>query len=275
MKRFQALPPARAVLVVVILFLLVAAIDKATGSELSISLFYIIPVALVSFRWRGAAGQLAAVIAALAWLAIDLGSGTTYSNPLIPFWNATARFGFFSLFSFVLDRLQGAVERQTSLALTDSLTGLPNRRAFEELARRELARADRTGSPLALALIDIDNFKLINDQLGHAGGDLVLHRFAATTCRILRSADVAARVGGDEFALILPGVDAPSAAAALERLRRGLVHEPDGPIGCSIGVALVAGGELADALRYADQALYVAKASGKGAIELVEVPAAR
>lgn len=274
-KRFQALPPTRAVLVVVILFLLVAAIDKATGSELSISLFYLLPVALVSFRWRGAAGQVAAVIAALAWLAIDLGSGTTYSNPLIPFWNATARFGFFSLFSYVLDRLQGAVERQTSLALTDSLTGLPNRRAFEDLARRELARADRTGSPLALALIDIDNFKLINDQLGHAGGDLVLRRFAATTRRILRSADVAARVGGDEFALILPGVDAPSAAAALERLRTGLVHEPDGPIGCSIGVALVAGGELADALRYADQALYVAKASGKGAIELVEAPAAR
>jgi diguanylate cyclase (GGDEF)-like protein len=274
-KRFQALPPTRAVLIVVILFLLVAAIDKATGSELSISLFYLLPVALVSFRWRGAAGQLAAVTAALAWLAIDLGSGTTYSNPLIPFWNATARFGFFSLFSYVLDRLQGAVERQTSLALTDSLTGLPNRRAFEELARRELAQADRTGSPLALALIDIDNFKLINDQLGHAGGDLVLRRFAATTRRILRSADVAARVGGDEFALILPGVDAPSAAAALERFRTSLVHEPDGPIGCSIGVALVAGGELADALRNADQALYVAKASGKGAIELVEVPAAR
>jgi len=271
-KRFQALPPTRAVLVVVILFVLVAAIDEATGSELSISLFYLLPVALVSFRWRGAAGQVAAVIAALAWLAIDLGSGTTYSNSFIPFWNATVRFGFFSLFSFVLDRLQGAVERQTSLALTDSLTGLPNRRAFEELARRELARADRLGVPLALVLIDIDNFKLINDQLGHAGGDLVLRRFAAATGRILRSADVAARVGGDEFALILPDVDARSAVRVLERFRTGLIHEPNGPIGCSIGIALVAGGELADTLRHADQALYAAKASGKGAIELVEVP---
>lgn len=273
-KRFQALPPARAVLVVIILFVLVAAVDRATGSELSISLFYLLPVALVSFRWRGAAGQVAAVIAALAWLAIDLGSGTTYSNPFIPFWNATVRFGFFSLFSFVLDRLQGAVERQTSLALTDSLTGLPNRRAFEGLARRELARADRVGVPLALVLIDIDDFKLINDQLGHAGGDLVLRRFAAATGRILRSADVAARVGGDEFALILPDVDARSAVRVLERFRTGLTNEPDGPIGCSIGIALVAGGGLADALRHADQALYAAKASGKGAIELVEVPAA-
>ena len=272
-KRFQALPPVQAVLVVVILFVFVAAIDTATGSELSISLFYLLPVALVSLRWRGVAGQVAAVIAALAWLAIDLGSGTTYSNPLIPFWNASVRFGFFSLFSFALDRLQGALERQTSLALTDSLTGLPNRRAFEELARRELARADRVGSPLALALIDIDDFKLINDQRGHAGGDLVLRRFAAAASRILRSADIAARVGGDEFALILPDVDARLAVAVLERFRTGLLQEPDGPTGCSIGVALVAGGELADALRYADQALYAAKASGKGAIELVEVPA--
>lgn len=274
-KRFQALPPAQAVLVVVILFVFVAAIDTATGSELSISLFYLLPVALVSFRWRGAAGQVAAAIAAVAWLAIDLGSGTTYSNPLIPFWNATVRFGFFSLFSFVLDRLHGAVERQTSLALTDSLTGLPNRRAFEELARRELARANRRDSPLALALIDIDDFKLINDRLGHAGGDLVLRRFAAATGRILRSGDVAARVGGDEFALILPDVDARSAETVLERFRKGLLHEPNGPIGCSVGIAVVAGGELADALRSADQALYAAKASGKGAIELVEVPAAR
>ena len=272
-KRFQTLPPVRAVLVVVILFVFVAAIDTATGSELSISLFYLLPVALVSLRWRGMAGQVAAVIAALAWLAIDLGSGTTYSNPLIPFWNATVRFGFFSLFSFALDRLQGALERQTSLALTDSLTGLPNRRAFEELARRELARADRVGSPLALALIDIDDFKLINDQRGHAGGDLVLRRFAVAAGQILRSADIAARVGGDEFALILPDVDPRSAVAVLERFRTDLLREPDGPTGCSIGVALVAGGELANALRYADQALYAAKASGKGAIELVEVPA--
>jgi len=272
-KRFQAMPPVRAVLVVVILFLLVAAIDTATGSELSISLFYLLPVALVSLRWRGGAGQVAAVIAALAWLAIDLGSGTTYSNPLIPFWNATVRFGFFSLFSFALDRLQGALERQTTLALTDSLTGLPNRRAFEELARRELARADRVGSPFALALIDIDDFKLINDQLGHAGGDLVLRRFAAAASRTLRSTDVAARVGGDEFAVILPDVDARSAVAVLERFRTVLLHEPEGPTGCSIGLALVAGGELADALRHADQALYAAKASGKGAIELIEVSA--
>ena len=169
-NRFQKLTPTPAALIVVVAFALVALIDTATGPELSLSLFYLVPVALVSLRWRGAAGQLAALVAALAWVAIDLGSGATYSNPLIPFWNAAVRFGFFGLFSMLIERLQEAIEYQTSLARTDPLTGLPNRRSFEQSARRELARADRLRSRLALAIIDLDDFKLVNDEHGHAAG---------------------------------------------------------------------------------------------------------
>jgi len=271
-KRFATMTPARATLVVIVLFAFVAAIDKATGREVSFSLFYLLPVALVSFRWRGATIQLAAVVAALAWLSIDLWSGNQYSHPLIPFWNATVRFGFFSLIAWLLDRLHSAVEQQTTLASTDGLTGLPNRRSFEEYARRELARADRQNSPLALAIIDLDDFKLVNDRLGHASGDSALCRFAASTGRNFRSVDVAARLGGDEFALLLPDVDAHSALQALHRFQMALIDDPSGPISCSIGVAHVIGGDLDNALRYADRALYRAKASGKGAIELVEVP---
>lgn len=161
---------------------------------------------------------------------------------------------------------------QASLARTDTLTGLPNRRSFEELARRELARADRLRSPLALVVIDLDDFKLINDQHGHAAGDRALCRFAATAMRIFRSVDVAARMGGDEFALLLPDVEAQSALLALHRFQSALLDDQRGPISCSIGVAHVVGGDLDDALRHADNALYRAKASGKGAIELVEVP---
>ena len=272
LKRFQAMAPTRAILVVVVVFGVVAAIDKATGRELSFSLFYLLPVALVSFRWRTAAGQLAAAVAALAWLSIDLWSGSSYSHPLIPFWNATVRFGFFSLIALLLDRLHGAVEQQTALARTDSLTGLPNRRSFEEMARRELARADRLRTPLALAIIDLDDFKLINDRQGHAAGDLVLQRFAATAGRVLRSIDIAARMGGDEFALLLPNVDAASALLTLQRFQAALRDDPRSPIGCSVGVAQVEGGALEDVLRCADDALYRAKESGKGSIELVEVP---
>jgi diguanylate cyclase (GGDEF)-like protein len=274
LKRFRTMPPARAVMSVVALFVVVATIDKVTGRELSFSLFYLLPVALVSFRWRARSGQLAAVIAALGWLSIDLWSGSSYSHPLIPFWNAAIRFGFFSLVALLLDRLHGAVEQQTALARTDSLTGLPNRRSFDELARRELARAERLMTPLALAIIDLDDFKLINDRQGHAVGDLVLRQFAATTGRALRSIDVAARLGGDEFALLLPNVDAGAARLALQRFQKALLDYPL-PIGCSVGVAQVVGGDLEDVLRHADDALYRAKASGKGSIELIEVPASQ
>ncbi len=271
--RFRAMRPARAVLWVVALFVVVAAIDKVTGRELSFSLFYLLPVALVSFRWRARAGQLAAVIAALGWLSIDLWSGNAYSHPLIPFWNAAVRFGFFSLVALLLERLFRAVEQQTALARTDSLTGLPNRRSFEELARRELARADRVGSPLALAIIDLDDFKLVNDRQGHAAGDLILCHFAATAGRIFRAVDCAARMGGDEFAVLLPDVDADSALLALRRFQKTLLDDRLGPTSCSIGVAHVVGGDLDEALRHADEALYRAKGSGKGTIELIGTPA--
>ena len=272
-NRFLSLAPTSAALVVVVAFVLVAAIDTATGPELSLSVFYLVPVALVSLRWRGAAGQLAAVVAALAWMAIDLGSGATYSNPLIAFWNAAVRFGFFSLFSMLIERLQGAIEYQASLARTDPLTGLPNRRSFEESARRELARADRLRSPLALAVIDLDDFKLVNDEHGHAAGDLALRSVATAAGQTFRSADTAARVGGDEFALLLPDVDETAARTALERFQVSLLDDDTRPLSCSIGFVLVAGGDLSDALRCADQALYLAKASGRGTVELAEVPA--
>lgn len=272
LKRFQALSPAQAALAVIVLFGFVATVDKATGRELSFSLFYLLPVALVSFRWGTRAGQLAAVVAALAWLSIDLWSGSSYSHPLIPFWNAAVRFGFFSLVALLLARLHEAVEHQANLARTDPLTGLPNRRWFEELAQRELARSDRTGSSVALAVIDLDDFKKINDRQGHAAGDSVLRRVAETAGRIFRSVDLAARLGGDEFAVLLPDVDSHSALVALRRFQEALLLDPAPSVTCSIGVVQVAGGSLEDALRLADEALYRAKGAGKGAIELIEAP---
>ncbi len=270
-RRFEDLAPSRAAVVVAVLFIVIALTDKITGRELSFSLFYILPIILVSFRWGTVPGQVAAVIAALAWLSIDLWSGSRYSHPMIPFWNAGVRLGFFSTISWLLDRLHRTSEREAALARTDLLTGLPNRRSFEELAVRELARSARLSSPLALAVVDLDDFKLVNDRQGHSAGDLVLGRFARIAARILRSVDITARMGGDEFAVLLPDVDPKAAVVALHRLREVLLSE--GGIQCSMGVAHATGGPLDDVLRRADEALYRAKQSGKGTIELTEMEA--
>ena len=148
-------------------------------------------------------------------------------------------------------------------ARTDRLTGLANRRALEQDYRREAARAARTGEPIAIVLLDLNRFKDINDLYGHAAGDMALVGFAERMRRVLRASDVAARIGGDEFALLLPNADADSATAIALRLTAAAVARDDGavPIGFCFGVAACEAGaeSLDDLMRRADQALYVKK----------------
>jgi diguanylate cyclase (GGDEF)-like protein len=168
-------------------------------------------------------------------------------------------------------RLHRIVERQ---ALLDSLTGLANRRSIEEALRSELARAARFGTPAALVLADIDDFKRVNDRYGHAVGDEVLREFADALRETLRESDTAGRWGGEEFALILAGTDADGGAALAERARvligERTVHLPGGEavqVTASFGVAAFpeCGGTVA-LLEAADDALYGAKRRGKNRV---------
>ncbi len=155
-------------------------------------------------------------------------------------------------------------------AISDGLTGLFNRRHFGELCEKELARAGRHGLSTALLVLDIDHFKRVNDVHGHPTGDAVLRAIAALLRDSLRREDSAARIGGEEFALLLPRTAAPDALTLAERLRRR-VRDADGllpgggGISCSIGVAVCAGGQERIASWYAraDAALYRAKEEGR------------
>jgi diguanylate cyclase (GGDEF)-like protein len=169
--------------------------------------------------------------------------------------------------AIVVRRLSEHVEHlMTELdaaARTDLLTGLANRRALEVDFRREAARAARTGEPIAIVLIDLNRFKDINDLHGHAAGDAALAGVAERMRRVLRASDVAARIGGDEFLLLLPNADADTATAVAQRLSESSATREDGsiPVGLSFGVAACEDGVASlDALmRLADQALYTKK----------------
>jgi diguanylate cyclase (GGDEF)-like protein len=156
----------------------------------------------------------------------------------------------------LLDQLHG-------LAHTDALTGLGNRRAWELELQRGLAHASRSGEPLSLAVIDIDNFKDINDRQGHAAGDSLLIETADRWSDLLRAEDVMARIGGDEFALLMPACAGRDAAAVIARMRAWMPE----PHTCSVGLATWDGRESEDTLiRRADTALYQAKRNGRDCV---------
>jgi len=156
-------------------------------------------------------------------------------------------------------------------ARTDALTGLANRRAWEEIISREVARADRGQRPLCVALIDLDDFKLLNDEQGHLAGDRFLQRTAAAWQHAIRGGDVLTRFGGDEFAVLLPDTEPGRAAEALERLRAATPDE----VHFSAGLAPWREGDHGDELvARADAALYEAKRLGKGRTVIAEPAAA-
>jgi diguanylate cyclase (GGDEF)-like protein len=157
----------------------------------------------------------------------------------------------------LLGRLSESLRRQAG---TDQLTGLLNRAGFQAAALRERALADRTGSPLTLAVLDLDGFKLINDREGHAAGDRLLAGLGLAWRARVRPGDIVARHGGDEFVLLLPATTPAGANAVLERLR----GEED-LVGWSVGVSEWRAGEtLAEAMARADRYLYGVKAAQRG-----------
>ena len=173
--------------------------------------------------------------------------------------------------------LDEELSRVHRLSLTDDLTQLPNRRAFLMRLDDEISRALRFDYPLTMALIDIDNFKPINDTFGHAAGDVILRHFAQNMNVVFRYHDMAARYGGEEFAVLFPNTDTNGAMSALCKLQYKLKVDPyilikheEIPVPTfSAGIALYNPGEDADELiKRADVAMYKAKTSGRDHIEL-------
>ena len=160
-----------------------------------------------------------------------------------------------------------------NMAVTDTLTELPNRRYFELAFHQEVAKCMRSNAPLALALLDIDHFKRVNDSYGHDVGDQVLKHVARQLPKATRAGNFVARVGGEEFAILLPGALLPDAIDAAERIRQAiaaspaLVEEHSLELTVSIGVVAVDPNESLDsAYKRVDAALYVAKDGGRNQV---------
>ena len=169
-------------------------------------------------------------------------------------------------------QLQELARDLRSQATTDPLTGLFNRLKFDEALAGEISRSARYGTSLSLALYDVDRFKAINDTHGHQTGDKVLTELSSLVAGSIRSVDVLARWGGEEFAMMLPGCDGAMAFQAAEKLRATIAEvaiDAVGVVTCSFGVAQYVDGETAALLiARADRALYRAKINGRNRVEL-------
>jgi diguanylate cyclase len=176
-----------------------------------------------------------------------------------------------------LNQVNSELARAETLAVTDPLTGLPNRRGLQVALSRELARARRVKSDMCMAIIDIDHFKAINDQHGHSVGDLALVHLANVIRPGIRETDVLGRYGGEEFLLLMPDTPLAGAEFTLSRLLRTLERSPLHLRNASVKMMFSAGlskwreAESAqDAIERADRAMYQAKQAGRGRIHVAE-----
>ena len=245
-------------------------LTQATGGTISFAIFYLAPVALLSWYMGTAEGILASIFSASAWLRADT-VATGSSNLIVRYWNAVVLLGFFLITALILSRLKAAYQQEQELSRVDFLTGVPNGRAFRQVAEMEKHRVKRYRRPLTVAYLDIDNFKIVNDQYGHQTGDVLLVWVARSIRRNLRATDFVARVGGDEFALLLPETGAEAGQFVLYKVQRVLVDlakQNSWPVTFSIGAAtFVEEPESLDQMiQSADELMYTAKRNGRNRI---------
>jgi hypothetical protein len=161
---------------------LLGMVDYFTGNDYSFSLFYLIPIALITWYTNQTLGVIISILSATTWMIADIAAGQAYLQPIIYFWNTLIRFGFFIIVVYLLSKLRKSQKTEEALARIDHLTGAINSRYFHELLEMELDRSRRYKHPFTLVYIDLDNFKQVNDKFGHMEGDkLILYPGWAVT----------------------------------------------------------------------------------------------
>ncbi|HEA51410.1 hypothetical protein LCGC14_0667600 [marine sediment metagenome] len=236
-----------------------------------VGLFWLYPCLVTSFFL---VVPRIAIFLNLASIGAMMAMGDVFQSG-VQMWTFTATALVVSATSFAFaQRTEHQRERLEQLATMDPLTGVKNRRAMDEALNLAAAHAERTELPYALVMLDIDHFKKINDEYGHGVGDGVLVDLAALIQQSTRRSDQLFRYGGEEFVILLSGVDGSGLTAVMNNLQHALrnrMRHPGGAISASFGVAVYKPGESVDSwLERADRALYEAKETGRDRIVFAE-----
>ena len=261
-----------ALFLVVVLGLL----DQLESHFLSLLIFYLIPISIAAWLVSQWAGLFMLVMSIGFWVADDVVSSHSYLRPEVPYWDIASKVVFCVIFIRILHSLQISLRSEKERARIDHLTGVANSRHFFELAEREINRANRYTRPVSLAYMDLDNFKSVNDTHGHKAGDELLKVVAGALKKAVRTSDIVARVGGDEFAVLFPETGFAGVERVAPRIKQSITEamkQRGWPVTPTIGVVTCAHPKCKfDALMTAaDNLMYSAKKSGKNSIKHEEI----
>lgn len=264
---------SRAISLGVIGVALVAAADLALGYEISLVALHMVPVLVVTWYASARWGMFILVLMTIVTVLMELNLAPAPAKPMLRYLDLASDFAAMAVLVFVQSRLRQAYRTVQRQSRTDALTGCLNRSGFHEQLQAEVGRQKRYGQPFALAYLDVDDFKALNDSQGHHAGDALLVQTGRALRARLRHTDSAGRLGGDEFAVLLRGADQDSAAAIARELKQELDRTARGhrwSVGFSIGIVCFTRPpqDADDALRLADQLMYQAKKGGKNALRV-------
>lgn len=250
---------------------LVGMADYYVGTNISLSLFYLIPISLVAWYAGRLHGTAIALYSGFVLSWVSTNGGSVDNHTLLDYGGMTSHFAIYIIVSLLVANMRKLLDRERAASRTDFLTGALNRRAFYEIANIEIERARRHERTFTVTYFDLDDFKRVNDQLGHVVGDDVLRHVVTTVMQHLRAIDSIARLGGDEFAILLPEADSDAAHAVVDKMRKLVVEDMQAqnwPITLSIGVLICDQPPISiDAImRSADQLMYRVKNQGKNSI---------
>ena len=250
----------------------------AAGQLLEFSVFFIIPISFLTWFVGRCTGLIASVVSSLFTLAANLASPMHAVHPNVAYWNALVWLVFFVIIAITVSELKLLHSRERRLSRVDNLTGISTRLAFYEVATSEKNRAQRFGHSVTIAYLDLDHFKQVNDSMGHAIGHKALITVARTIEGGIRQTDTVARMGGDEFAIILPNTGKDAAGRVLSKVLRALddtMQQGEWPVTFSIGAVTypTPPESLQEMIRHADRVMYSIKSTGKNRLEQKELAA--
>jgi len=246
-------------------------IDYLLGWKINFSPGYLLPIIFVTWFISAKAGLVIAVVSGFLRFITIIFGGSSYPGLAFHGYNVGIRLIFFVSISNLLAKLKILLEREKYFGRIDYLTGLANKRQFDELSNIEIARFNRYKHIFTMVYMDIDYFKNINDRFGHHAGNMLLMTTAKIIKKNIRTIDVAARIGGDEFTILMPETDQGQAEMVVNRLQKSLmdaVQKNKWPVMFSFGVVIVSRkpDSVNDILKLADKLMYSSKFNGSGKI---------